>query len=105
MGLPGEPLEPSNAVLIRRFGDLGLVEGQWEVLGSDPGWDRDRWPVPGFGRREELTGRSWRVEYSDADGIELLGEMIVSDAERERLPEDGLAGAGFVEQRLTRLLG
>lgn len=91
-------------VLVQRFGDLGLIRGTWPVVGRLPGWQREEWPMPAFGRREELTGRCWRVEYDDDDPNSRPREVPISPEECARLPEDGAAGFGFIEARLTRLL-
>jgi hypothetical protein len=53
-------LSASDAVLVDRFGHLGLVRGTWPLLGRIDGWDRGAWPTPAFGRFEELTGRPSR---------------------------------------------
>ena len=98
-------LTPADAVLVGKFGDLGLLRGTWPVLGPGPHWDRGRWPMPPLIRYEELTGRSFRVYYADDDPNELIREEQVPPGETEDGPEDGLMGAGFVEKRLTRLLG
>jgi hypothetical protein len=97
-------LEAGDNVLIQRFGDLGLIRGSWQLLGALPEWRRDRWPMPAFGRHEELTGRYLRVEYADDDLNGPPREIEVSREEFERLPEDGLAGFAFTEARLSRLL-
>lgn len=54
----------ADAVLVRRFSHLGVVEGRWPLLGSTVGWDRRDWPTPVFVRYEELTGRSFRVSMT-----------------------------------------
>ncbi len=93
-----------DAVLIQIFGDVGLVRGTWPVIGQLRDWRREEWPMPAFGRHEELTGRYFRVEYSDDDPNSRPHEVPISQEEFERLPEDGAAGFGFIEARLTRLL-
>lgn len=98
-------LSAVDNVLVQIFGDVGLIRGNWSVIGQLPGWRREEWPMPVFGRREELTGRCWRVEYDDDDPNSRPHEVEVSPEECERLPEDGLAGFGFIEARLSRVLG
>jgi hypothetical protein len=93
-----------EAIFAKIFGDLGLIRGAWPVAGRLPGWRRDDWPMPAFGRREPLTGRCFRVEYADDDPASLQGEMPISPEELEHLPEDGLAGVGFIETPLSWLL-
>jgi hypothetical protein len=104
LGDVGE-LSAVDNVLVQVFGDLGLIRGKWPVVGALPGWLREEWPMPAFGRHEELTGRYLRVEYADDDPNSRPREVEVSREEFEHLPEDGMAGFGFIEARLTRLLG
>ena len=96
-------LKPDKAVLVRKFGHLGLTQGRWPLIGRLGGWDRRDWPMPVFVRCEELTGRSFRVFYDDDDPNKLLREEQVSRGEA-RGPKDGLMGAGFAEKALTTLL-
>jgi hypothetical protein len=35
-----DDLNPANATLRIRFGDLGLINGAWPLLGRIPNWDR-----------------------------------------------------------------
>ena len=97
-------LAPSQAVLVQRFGDLGFTRGSWRVIAQLPGWGREDWPMPAFGRREEFTGRCIRVEYSDDDPNSLSRSVDVEPEECDRLPEDGAAGYGFVEAKLSTLV-
>jgi hypothetical protein len=96
--------KPADSVHILRFGDLGLIRGEWPVIGPLPGWNREEWPMPAFGRQQDLTGRCLRVEYPHDDPSGPPREVEISSDELAALPEDGLAGFGFVEVRLTRLL-
>src|SRR2546427_613319 len=47
-------LDPAKAILRLRFGDLGLINGEWPIRGRVPGWDRSRWPMPHFVRKDPL---------------------------------------------------
>ena len=97
-------LSASDAVLVDRFGQLGLVRGTWPLLGRIDGWDRGAWPTPAFGRFEELTGRAFKVIYDDANPNRLVREQQVAPYALVGLPKDGLSGAGAVERILTRLV-
>jgi hypothetical protein len=97
-------LRPGDAVLVRKFGHLGIVQGKWPLLGQLDGWDRRDWPTPVFVRYEELTGRSFRVFYDDDDPNRVLREEQISPGMAEQAPKDGLMGPGFTEGALTRLL-
>ncbi|MGH9182721.1 MAG: Imm26 family immunity protein [Acidimicrobiales bacterium] len=96
-------LRPSDAVRVMRFGDLGLIKGQWPILGTLEGWDPEDWPIPAFGRREP-SGRAFRVIYSPEDLRGPVREEPITDDECDRLPRDALSGAGAVELVLTQLL-
>ena len=100
-------LVPGDAALVGRCGDLGIVDGSWQILGRVVGWRRAAWPMPVFVRREEITSRSYRVVYDDADPSKLTREEQVEPGagEGDGGPQDGLMGAGFAEKVLTKLLG
>lgn len=106
--LPGaeelDHLRASDAVLVKVFGDLGLVHGNWPIIGQLPSWQREDWPMPALARREELTGRYLRVQYPDDDPNGQPVEVPIEREEYERLPEDGLAGSAWLEARLNNLL-
>jgi hypothetical protein len=95
-------LGPTDAVRVVRFGDLGLVRGEWPVLGRLDDWRPDDWPLPDFGRRG-MDG-TFRVVYSAEDLRGPLREERITDDECDRLPRDALSGAGAVERVLTSLL-
>jgi len=99
-----EGLSPDRAVLVEIFGDLGLIQGRWPIIGRAPTWERRRWPMPVFGRVEDLTGRALRVEYDEETLLDVIREVPVPRAEIEHLPKDGASGAGFIEATLTKLL-
>ena len=99
-----EGLTSDQAILVELFGDLGLIQGRWPIIGRAPSWDRQRWPMPVFGRFEDLTGRAFRVEYDEDNLPAIVREVPASREEVERLPKDGVSGAGFLEKVLTKLL-
>ena len=94
-------LVPADAVLVGKFGHLGLKQGKWPVLGQVEDWNRDAWPMPAFVRYEELTGQSFKVIYDGDDPNRLIREEEISPGTAEQGPKDGLMGAGFVEKVLT----
>lgn len=97
-------LKPQDAVVVGKFGHLGLTQGKWVNLGRLEDWDRTDWPMPVFVRYEELTGRSFRAFYDDNDPNRLLREEQVPPGTAEHGPKDSMMGAGFVEKTLTRAL-
>src|SRR5262245_60721424 len=74
-------LRPADAVRVIRVGDLGLIENQWPVIGEYAHWKREEWPMPVFLRKEPLSGRCWRIYYSDTDPNRVLHEepSVVND--------------------------
>jgi Immunity protein 26 len=99
-----EKLNPSDAVLIGMFSDLGITRSDWPRIGRLDAWNDGTWPMPTFIRYEELTGRSFRVVYDDVRPGIVIREDQLAPGEAWDGPPDGLMGAGFVELRLTRLL-
>jgi len=97
-------LTPGAAVLVGKFGHLGLTQGRWPIIGRLTGWDRAQWPMPTLIRFEELTGRTFRVHYDENDPNKVLREEQLAPHQSADGPEDGLMGPGFAELRLTTLL-
>ena len=97
-------LRPDQALLVGRFGHLGLRGGTWPILGRLPDWDPNEWPMPVFIRHEELTGRTLRVFYDPDDPNSRPREEAVRAGDQAQGPADDLMGHGFVETRLDRLL-
>ena len=58
-------LQQESAILVVRFGDLELLQGTWPILGRLPGWNRTLWPLPIFGRINELDAKAFEVTYAD----------------------------------------
>jgi hypothetical protein len=97
-------LRADRAVLVQRFGDLNLIEGNWPIVGKSEDWNREEWPMPLFGRFVEIDGKAWRVEYKNDDPNSIPRETRISVDESEKLPSNSLLGAGAVEISLTKLL-
>jgi hypothetical protein len=96
-------LAPSKAVLITRFGHLGLITGGWKPIGQVPEWDRAVWRMPDFVHPDPF-GKSAPelLRYSDLNPNQLLTRMVVR-AGRTGI-SDGVSGAGYVESVLTKIL-
>lgn len=95
-----------DAVLVRRFGDLGIISSRWHVIERPPSvpWDRELWPVPLFAARQEISGKCSLVEYS-TDDIGVVSTITSAPCEQVKsYPKDGLCGAGAVEILMTDLL-
>jgi hypothetical protein len=68
-------LLPNQAILRARFGDLGLINGEWPILGMLANWNRSEWSIPDFIRRDPISKKgAWRVRYSDSDPNQIEAE-------------------------------
>jgi hypothetical protein len=94
-------LSPDDAIFLCRFGDLGLHEGSWPVIGSQPDWDRSKWPMPPFVRIQLISGIGYKVIYDDGNPEKMISETKCDPSEADTHPGDGLSGAGAVEAVLT----
>jgi hypothetical protein len=97
-------LKASNAVLVRRFGDLGMIRGKWPVLGVSPDWKAADWPLPDFVRFETDASRAWLVKYAEDDVNKYMNETPCPALEVEGHPLDALSGYGAIELILTKRL-
>src|SRR5205809_5963188 len=50
---------PQDSVRIARVGDLSLIDKTWPIIGQLEPWDRNRWPIPPFVRRDDIMKRAW----------------------------------------------
>lgn len=96
-------MRPEAAIRVCRFGDLGLVNNEWPIIGRCSTWDRRCWPLPAFVRSDELSGRTWRVEYADEDPNKVVSETLIASSGAE-LERNEAFGAGAVEIVLTKAL-
>ena len=99
-----ENYRPSDAVRIFRVGDLGIINGEWKVLGQASNWNRSWWPMPNFVRREPISNRIWLVTYSDDNPSLVLTEKLINQEEAFGLGTDSLYGYGAAEKTLLKLL-
>jgi hypothetical protein len=97
-------LRREDSFEVAMFGDLGLIEGRWPVLGTATDWKAECWPVPTFGRIDIVSGnRAWRVQYRDPD-LKWMSDEEINVEQARTLPRDRLMGAGAVEAWLSHLL-
>jgi len=99
-----EDIDPRKAVLRIRFGDLGLINGEWKLLGDVPNWNPTEWPMPEFGSLDPLTGKAWVARYCDTDPVREESRHQVDPSYVSDLPMDGLFGYGAAEIKLTHVL-
>ncbi len=99
-----EHLEAQNAIRILQVGDLGLLKEEWKVIGKQANWDRSKWPIPVFFRREPITDRIWLVTLSDDDPAIVLSEALVSEDRVLALQPHISYAYGAAEKVLSKLL-
>jgi hypothetical protein len=97
---------PEDAIYVTMFGDLGLIQGEWPVIGQCPNSDASAWPMPIFRHYDPITGQLRLFRYSESS---LATEIPVSPAgyepeEIDKLPRAGLCGAKGVALVLAALL-
>lgn len=97
-------LKPTDAFKVWMVGDLGLINGEWEVIGEIPNFVRSQWKVPNFVRREEFSGRTWLVSYSDENPSVVLSETKVTEGDVIGLESDYMRGYGSVEKLLSKII-
>ncbi len=97
-----ERLKPAEATRIARVGDLGLIRGEWPIIGLAQWWTRAEWPMPRFVRRDPLSGRAWRVFRSELDPG--LVEREEPEPYESILGTDSLSGWKAAEIHLSKLL-
>jgi len=93
-----------DALYVCRFGDLGLLEGTWPVIGRLPGWTKLAWPMPVFAREQLVSGITLKVVYADDDPARVVSEIKIGSAAVADCPQDGLMGAQAVVQVLNSKL-
>ena len=98
-----ENLRPKDRVLYGKFGHLGLINGEWEIIGVDPNWKIEDWPMPKMVRVDEHTGIAFMSQYDDAT-LNFISEIRCDPGLVDSHPYDRLMGYGAVEIRLTKLI-
>jgi hypothetical protein len=96
-------LTAGDSVLVGFFGSQGLRDRTWTLLGRDPHWERDTWPVPVFVSRDPITGRDRLRYYGNDIGMDFREEWLPQGAIAKG-PGDGIMGSGLAELKLDRIL-
>lgn len=96
-------LHPARAVYVGKFGDLGILNGEWPILGTILGWSAGDWPMPPLIRMDKAVNRAWVCEYDDRT-FACISENEVDPERVAEFVADGTMGYGAMEIRLTKLL-
>jgi hypothetical protein len=99
--------KPVDAILITKFGDLGIINGSWPLIKSTRPFLKEEWPIPKFGHEVSLLpGKGTIREYAQDNigRLIIVKETPVNVKEIIGLPEDLSRGGGSVEIELTKIL-
>lgn len=72
-----------DAIVIGDVGDLGLLNGEWLVIGQQPNWNRGDWPMPLF--TNEDGPRLYLCTYDEDDPAELVHRELTTPEQAQRL--------------------
>ncbi len=98
-------LHPKNAVLVGKFGDLGLLEEKWQAIGKITPWSRTDWPMPPLCRIDKMAGAAF-ISHYDEDTFRCVKEVRVKldEIKPDSFPQDGLLGYVAAEIVVTKAL-
>jgi hypothetical protein len=107
-----ETWKAADALCVEQVGDLGLLQGDWPIIGHSQLFRRDNWPMPVFVFQVPALGgfKGWTElrYYSEDNPLEMVGKQVVRGKAAEEalknLPEDGLSGAEASEIGLDLML-
>jgi hypothetical protein len=98
-----ENISPKGRVLYGQFGDSGLCNGEWKIIGVDPSWKNEDWPMPPMIRVDKHAGIAFMSKYDDST-LNFISEERCDPSLVDSHPYDRLMGYGAVEIRLSKLL-
>ena len=94
----------TKPILIKEFGSQGLRDGTWKILGLLPNFKKQDFPVPIFFTHTKPFKP--QLVYFD-DNMNEIKRQSIEESEVDKykdFPQTGLAGSGFIEKRLKRLI-
>ncbi|MBZ9722125.1 MULTISPECIES: Imm26 family immunity protein [unclassified Mesorhizobium] len=96
-------LQRKDAIRCLRVGDLGLINGDWRIIGELDAWRKEDWPMPRFVDKNDLSKKVFISTYADSDPSE-LERHDPAPLDIVGLEPDGLHGYGAVELLMTKQL-
>jgi hypothetical protein len=97
-------LTSASAIRVIRVGDLGLIRGEWPIIGQAVPWNHTSWPMPVFIRRGILSPHiNWLVYFSDIDPAKRIKEEREPN-DRPELSSESLFGSSAIELELSKIL-
>ena len=99
-----EQWQPSEVILIALFGGrLGLKNGNWQLLGQLPQWDRNEWQVPILRQQDPINTSVYYAVMYDND-IKNFTRKIIYEEEAKTYYLYGIYGYKAIENVLNKLL-
>lgn len=92
-----------NVVLVKLCSDLGIHKNKWIVIGELPNFNQTDWNTRFFKRQDVLSNEFYVIEYNN-ELKEINSWLSEDESSIIEYPEDGLAGSGFIEKRLSKIL-
>lgn len=92
-------LDPRRAMLVSKFDDLLLMNGEWIQRGQLENWNPDKWPMPPL-IRLDVEGNAFLSHYDDRT-FECIREEKVSPSLMDTHTHDGTMDARAVQVRLS----
>jgi hypothetical protein len=97
-------LEPESADLLAMCGDLGIINGAWQVIPYEGHFVRKHWPMPSFGQWYEGASFGIRLDYvEDAPNTNPVSSRVPLEDARQ-LPRDGVSGYEALEFHFCQAL-
>lgn len=98
-------LTSQDAVVIYKFGDLGLIKDGWPIISGSNDWHREDWPLPSFGHIDIVDpSKAYRREYDEKNLNRGITETPISPEEARKLPKDGYWGHIGLQGKLARVI-
>ena len=76
-------LSREQSLLVVNVGDLGLLKGEWLVIGHQPSWNRADWPMPLVTTKD--GPRLYLASYDEENPSQLLHRERTTQEEADRL--------------------
>jgi hypothetical protein len=100
-----EEFEKREIIFVKRFSEMGLKKQEWVVIGCLEDFKLEDWINPEFKREVTLLEKTFfAVQYGETLDTGSETKRKITEEESLNMPEDGLAGYGFIELKMTKLL-
>ncbi len=81
-----------------------LADGLWPLIGKDPDFSKEKWPMPWFLEVDPLINIKWRVKLNEDDLMTTCVSERLSLDEGEEYTEIGICGRDFAKAIIKDLL-